>query len=216
MKKRILIFLSVLAVVLTLIALMVMTASAEDNPKTITISYMEAYEPSSGTTTLDKVAYSGGKQTVGVGEEFTLPTTANISFVGQEGYQLRWYTSDGRSYKGGDKVSFTKDTKLFRVVAKEVYSIDELNSAMSSNSHAAVLMTDINAGNAYINVWDQNYAILDLNGYSINIQKNGTIMGGQRSAKVIIGKGTLKVTNPDNKVGQYALFECKGHGLHRW
>ena len=44
MKKRILIFLSVLAVVLTLIALMVMTASAEDNPKTITISYMQLYQ----------------------------------------------------------------------------------------------------------------------------------------------------------------------------
>lgn len=212
MSKKVKFLVLVMAVIMSLAAILVVTTAAEE--KDITISYMSAYEPSSSTSDLDKTAYSNGKQTVKAGEKFTLPTTANMSYVGEEGYQLVWYTSDGRSYKAGETVSFTEDTKLFRAVLKEVYSVDELSVAMANNSHGALLMTDINAGNAYISVWDQNYAILDLNGYTLTVQKNGTIMGGQRSAKVVIGKGTFRCINPDNKVGSYAVFECKSHSYN--
>ena len=62
MKKRILIFLSVLAVVLTLIALMVVTASAEE--KKITISYLNSYNPMNPDPGFDKNAYENGQQIV--------------------------------------------------------------------------------------------------------------------------------------------------------
>ena len=212
MKKKIGLFLAVILVMVFLVAILSVTAAADE--KEITISYMDAYEPTSSTTSLDGTAYSGGKQIVKVGEKFTLPTTSKLEYTGREGYQLRWYTEDGRSYKGGEEVSFNKDTKLFRAVLKEVYSVDEITSALASGSHGAILMTDINAGNAYIGVWDQNYAILDLGGHTLSISKNGTVMGGQRSAKIVIGEGTFKVTNPDNKVGSYGVFECKGHGYN--
>ena len=211
MKKKIAIFLAVVITMLSLIALMVITTSAEDNSKTITISYMDASEPTSSTTSLDKTAYSGGKQTVVAGEKFTLPTTANLAYVGEEGYQLRWYTSDGRTYGGGETVSFTEDTKLFRVVAKEVYSVDEISSALASNSHGAILMADMSATNAYITVYDQNHGILDLGGHTLAVSKNGSLMGTSRSAKIIVGKGTLKMTNPDNKVGEYGIINCPSH-----
>ena len=212
MSKKFKVVLTVVAVIMSLFAVLAFTTTAEE--KEITISYMDAHEPSSGTTSRDSKAYANGNQTVKAGEEFTLPTTANLSYVGEEGYQLVWYTSEGRSYKGGEKVSFTEDTKLFRAVLKEVYSVDEASAALASGSHGALLMCDINAGNAYLNVWGENYAILDLNGFTISFEKNGSIMGGQRSGKVVIGEGTFKVTNPDGKIGNYYVFECKGHSYN--
>ena len=211
MKKSLIALIFVFAIILTLSAVVI---ANEIEAKDITISYVSEYNPSSSSTSLDKNAYENGKQTVKAGEMFTLPTTSSHSYSGKDGYQLRWYTQDGRSYKGGETVSFNEDTRLFRVSAKEVYTADELYTAMSSGAYAAVLMNDIDAGNMYISVWGENYAILDLGGYTLNIAKNGTVMGAQRSGKTIIGSGTFKVTNPDGKVGSYAVFECKGHGYN--
>ena len=208
MSKKLKVLLAVLIVVISVFAILAMSATAEE--KEITISYMKDYEPTSATTTLDKVAHANGKVTVKAGEEITLPTTADLSYVGEEGYRLIWYTEDGVVYNAGQKASFTEDTKLFRAVSKEVYNLEDLNFAMTNNSHSATLMADIvDVGS--ISVWDQNYAVLNLNGYDITLSKNGTIMGGHRSAKIIVGRGTLKCINPDNKVGSHAVFECKSH-----
>ena len=186
MKKRISIFLAVLLVIACLTALMVITASAEE--KQITISYLNSYNPMNPDPGFDKNAYENGQQIVKVGEEFTLPTTSSHSFALAEGYQLRWYTPDGRSYKGGETVSFDKDTRLYRVVAKEVYNIDQLNDAMTSNSHAAILMTDIAYENVGISVWGENQAILDLGGHTINVSRNGTIMVANDQVALLLEK----------------------------
>ena len=212
MKKIIKISLAAAIIVICLVAIMSITSFAEG--KQITVSYLNTYNPMNPNPGLDKTAYTNGVQTVGAGEEFTLPTTSSHSYALKDGYQLRWYSHDGRSYKGGEVVSFTEDTKLFRVVAKEVYNLDELNSAMTSESHAAILMKDIEAENGTISIWGQNQAILDLGGHNITISRNGSIMGGQRSGSFILGKGTLKVTNPNGKVGEYTIFDCKGHGYN--
>ncbi len=212
MKKKISIFFAVLLVIACLTALMVITASAEE--KQITISYLNHHNPFNPDPGFDTSAYENGQQVVKVGEEFTLPTTSSHSFEITDGYQLRWYTPDGRSYKGGETVSFDKDTRLYRVVAKEVHDIEQLNSAMTSNSHAAVLMEDISYENIQISVWGENQAVLDLGGHDITVSRNGTIMGGERAANIVIGKGTIKATNPDKKVGTYQFFSCKGHGYN--
>ncbi|MBQ4511042.1 MAG: leucine-rich repeat protein, partial [Clostridia bacterium] len=211
MKKRILIFLAVLVVLISAITVMATTASADE--KKITVSYMNSHNPFHPDAGFDKTAYENGQQVVAAGEEFTLPTASNAGYA-EDGYQLRWYTHDGRSYKGGETVSFTEDTRLYRAAAKEVYSFSQLNEAMTSNSHAVVLMNDIYAEGEQIQIWGQNHAILDLGGYTLTVSRNGTIMGGQRSANVVIGKGTLKAVNPDNKIGSYTVFDCKGHGYN--
>ena len=185
MKKKLLIFFAVLVVIISTISLMIVTATAEE--KKITVSYLNNYNPFHPDPGYDKAAYENGKQIVTAGEEFTLPTTSNSGYLEEEGYQLRWYTHDGRSYKGGETVSFTEDTRLYRVTAKEVYSFSELNSAMTSNSHAAILMTDIYSDGGFVSVWGRNHAILDLGGHTLTISKNGTVMGGQRSANVVLG-----------------------------
>ena len=212
MKKKLIIILVALVVIATILTLA--TLAAQEEAKEITISYMNTQETTSDTTSLDTKAYSGGKQIVKAGESFTLPTTANSSYVGTKGYELVWYTEDGRTYKAGESVSFTKDTKLFRCVAEQVYTMDDLNSAMTSNSKAAILMCDITTTQT-ISVENQGQSVLILNGYTINISSNsGAIMGSQRSGKHVYGYGTINVSSPNDSKGSYSVFECRSHSYN--
>ena len=211
MKKKISLLLSIALVLAFTVVLLATTALAEE--KDITVSYMQSQDTTSDTTTLDTVAYESGKQTVKAGEKFTLPTTANSSYVGTEGYVLVWYTENGRTYKAGESVSFDKDTKLFRCVAKEVNNITDLNSAMTSNSNCAILTADIDCTTS-ISVLGQGQSILILNGFDITVTIKGNGMGTQRSGKHVYGEGTLNIINPNNKAGEYAVFNCKSHGYN--
>lgn len=210
MKKKLLILLLALAMILT-IGIVAIAADGEGTEvETITIFYMDSRDAMSTTSSLDKTAYENGKQTVGKGEEFTLPTTTNIEYVGQEGFQLIWYTEDGRTYKAGEKVSFNKDTKLFRCVAKECYTISEVNYAMTNESYAAILMADITTTEG-ISVRDQDMSALVLNGFTMNFTRNGDIIGNQRSGKQILGEGTINVASTDGKVGSSYVINSQGH-----
>ncbi len=223
MKKRFLVLFLVLAIVLTL-GIVAIAADGEETgteSETITISFMCDQNPSSDTTILDKISHPDGKITVAKGEKFTLPTSAGteswgnytvIPYIGQEGFRLFWYTENGVTYEAGEEVSFDKDTKLFRCVAKEVYTMAELNYAMSNESASAILMADINA-NTGISVKSEGQSVLILNGFTINISKNSNgFMGAQRSGKHVIGKGTINASSPDGKVGNYYFFQDQSHG----
>lgn len=210
MKKSLIALIFVLVAIL---ALGVVAIANEAEAKDITISYMKEQNTTSDTTTLDKVAYENGKQTVKAGEEFTLPTTADNTYATQDGFNVVWYTENGRTYMGGEKVSFYEDTKLFRCVAKECYTMSEVNYAMTNESGCAMLMADMSTSES-INVWNQGNSILILNGYTLNISKNGTIMGSQRSGKHIYGEGTINVTNPDGKVGSHSFFSNQSHSYN--
>ncbi|MBR2943716.1 MAG: leucine-rich repeat protein [Clostridia bacterium] len=216
MKKRISLILVAILLLVNVFALSI-TAFAEEvsaEDKTITISYMNDQNTTSDTTSLDTGAYSGGKQTVKAGEKFTLPTTSSHAYAGKEGFQLVWYTENGRTYKAGETVSFTEDTKLFRCVAKECYTIAEVNYAMTNDSSSAILMADIDT-NSGISVWNQGQSVLILNGFSITITKNsGSFMGSQRSGKHIYGEGTINAVNPDGKLGEYYFFQDQSHGYN--
>jgi len=213
MKNKLSILLSLILVCLLAVTLTVAALAEGEEEQTITVSYMNDQDTTSDTTSLDKTAYTDGKQTVGVGEKFTLPTTSSNTYAGKDGFQLVWYTEDGRTYKAGQEVSFTKDTKLFRCVAKECYSMEDVNYAMRNESKAAILMADINT-NSSIGVENQGRSVLILNGYTVNITRNGIGMGDQRSGKHIYGTGTINMTNPDGKVGNYYFFEMRSHGYN--
>lgn len=217
MKKRVS-FLLVLVLLLTMLvpALSTITfaegTEGTDTSDTITISFMADQNTTSDTTTLDKTAHPDGKITVGKGEKFTLPTTSSNTYTGQEGFQLIWYTENGRTYKAGEEVSFDKDTKLFRCVAKECYTMAEVNYAMANESTSAILMADIST-NSGISVKSEGQSVLILNGFNITITKNAnSFMGAQRSGKHIYGEGTINAINPDGKQGNYYFFEDKSHG----
>jgi ABC-type proline/glycine betaine transport system substrate-binding protein len=109
MKKKIGILLAVMILVTTLASIFTIIAIAEDltEGETITISYMNTQDTTSDTTSLDTTAYSGGKQTVKPGEKFTLPTTSSNTYAGKDGFQLVWYTENGRTYKAGEEVVIT-------------------------------------------------------------------------------------------------------------
>ena len=99
MKKKISLILSLVIVCICAIAFTVVSmADGEDQQQeTITISYMNSQDTTSDTTSLDTTAYANGKQVVGVGEKFTLPTTSSNTYAAKEGFQLIWYTVDGRT-----------------------------------------------------------------------------------------------------------------------
>ena len=215
MKKRIYLLISVMLVMACLMVAWAFSASAEE--KTITVSFIKESDPTSTTTTLDKVAHADGKITVTAGEKFTLPTTADNSYVGTEGYELVWYTENGRTYKAGESVSFTEDTKLFRCAAKQVSTIEELNSATTSGSSHAILTADITT-NKRISVMGQGYSVIVLNGHNITINYkknensgNTLVIGAARSAENFIGKGTITIDDLNNKVGECAVFNAHSH-----
>ena len=216
MKKRTNYIIAFVFLCLCIAALAFAAVAADgeaDEAKTITIWYMKTRETTSDTTELDTSAYENGKQVVLAGEKFILPTTSTSDNIGKEGFQLVWYTEDGRTYKAGEEVSFDKDTKLYRCVAKEVYTMSDLNYAMSSDIKAAILMTDITT-TEHISVRDQDQAVLILNGFTMNITKNGDIMGAHRSGNHVYGEGTMNITSHDGKVGEYYVFQNRSHGYN--
>lgn len=208
--KKILILVFALSVVL---ALGVVAFANDTEAGDITISFVNSQDPTSATTSLDKTAHPDGKITVGAGEGFTLPTTSSSKHTGEAGYQLIWYTANGRTYKAGETVSFNEDTRLFRCVAKEAANADELQTGISGDTRAVVLTADI-VRNASLGMHGQSENIVVLGGYNLTLNANGTMMGGDRTGKHVIGEGTLTVTNPDKKVGSHHLFNSNSHGWY--
>ncbi len=213
--KRLRIFLFVLIIALSLTAILAIGATAEE--KTITISFIKEHDPSSTSTTLDKVANADGKITVAVGEKFTLPTLADTGYhtdgVYNEGYELVWYTANGKTYKAGEEVSFDEDTRLFRAAAKQVTTFNELVSALQNNSYVAILQNDITGITSNIGVKGEGQSVMILNGFNITSTiSSDYAMGAQRSGKHVIGEGTFTVNVSDaSKVGKNYVFNCNSH-----
>lgn len=206
MKKKL--FLTSL---LVLLCTMLMTAFAVTvSAGEITISYVDSQDPTSTTTTLDTTAYDGGKQVVNAGESFALPTTANSTYIGTEGFQLVWYTENGKTYKAGETVSFNEDTRLYRCVAKEASTSEELTDALSAGTNAVILTANIDR-TSYWTFPSEKQNIVVLNGYDISFVENISGFGSNRTGKHIIGEGTISLTNPNNKLGEYYVVQCKSH-----
>lgn len=215
MKKKLSILLAFVLVLACLTALFTLTAFAEEvstEEETITISYIKDSNTLSNSSSLDTTAYSGGKQTVKKGEKFTLPTTSNTTNATAEGFQLVWYTSEGRTYKGGEEVSFEEDTRLYRVAAKECYTAAELSTALTNGTKAAILMADIETTGA-ISFPDWSTGIIIMNGFDLTFKTNSNgLIGAQRTQRHIYGEGTINVINPDGKVGAYYFLRANNHG----
>ena len=179
----------------------------------ITVSFIGTNDPTSTSTDLDKTAHADGKVVVSAGETFSLPETSSALHTGEAGYQLLWYAEDGHVYRAGEAVSFTKDTRLFRCSAKEVYSADELLAAIKGDTLSAILMADIEL-TKMLETKGEQQCVLVLNGHTVNYSANSTFMGTQRAGKHIIGNGTVNITSPDNKIGQHAVFYSKSHSYN--
>ena len=214
MKKKILIL--VLAMVIALVFGLIALAADGDGTEaeTITISYVRSRSTFDITASLDGNAYSNGKQVVGVGEKFTLPTNSSESNMGVEGYQLIWYTQDGQTYKAGQEVSFTEDTRLYRCNAKECYTAAELGVALSDQNptRSGILMADMET-NAAIGFDDWDTVVMIMNGFNLNFECNASgLIGNQRTQRHIYGEGTISAHNPDGKKGEYYLLNTHNHG----
>ena len=213
MKRKLCLALVLLLILANIVA-MTSTVFAEEvatEGETITISYINESNTIYNTTSLDTTAYSGGKQTVGKGEKFTLPTTSNTASATEEGYQLVWYTRDGRTYKAGEEVSFEEDTSLYRVAAKECYTASELGVALCNGTKAGILMADLEATGA-ISFPDWSTGIIIMNGFNINFTANmNGFFSAQRTQRHFYGEGTINVTNPDGKAGEYYFLDAYNH-----
>lgn len=212
MKKKFGIFLAIALIFVCIFAITAFAEETTETTETITISYIKDSNTIYNTTTLDTTAYSGGKQTVEKGEKFTLPTTSNTTNATVEGYQLVWYTRDGRTYKAGEEVSFEEDTSLYRVAAKECYTASELGVALTNGTYAGILMADMETTSA-VSFPSWSTGIIIMNGFNLNFVSNSSgLIGEQRTQRHFYGEGTINVTNPDGKVGAHYFLKATNHG----
>ncbi len=206
MKKRFLVlFLSLMLI----IALGVVAIASVNEETEITITYLNSSDNINGSTSLDKVAYEGGVQTVKVGEKFVLPTTSGTASTVEKGYTLVWYTKDGRAYDAGATVSFTESTELYSIVALNVSDSTSLASGLTTGTYAARLTSDITT-TSKINTAGQNYSRIFLNGHTINVNTNEYGFAAQRGSRSIMGEGKVVYSGTGSLVHTESHF-YNGH-----
>ncbi|MBQ8739538.1 MAG: InlB B-repeat-containing protein [Clostridia bacterium] len=190
MKRLLKVFLISSIVALLCMAFAVL-ASAEES---YTLTYFH------GDSAKNKEIYSAG-------EEVTLRTDKYSSNSDISGYEfLGWFTDDGVTYKPGDKITITRDIKLYEAIGKTVSNESEFRSAVSGRGWRVIkLGADITlTDNIYGN--ERSVSIFDLNGHTITY---GTIdkpvddwaIYTKRSGMIILGEGTFKhyTSKPNDK-----------------
>ncbi len=212
--KKFRILLAVLMVVACLFAVLAIATSAEEasetEEKTITISFMNTSDTLSTSTTLDTTAHADGKITVTAGEKFTLPTTSTDSNTGTDGFQLVWYTENGRTYMAGEEVSFDEDTKLFRCAAKEAGTASDVTTALKTSPYAVILTDDIEYS-SYLGLNEEKHNIIILNGHNMTFKGNINGLGAKRSGEYIYGKGTISFVDYTGTPGSNYVFQAQSH-----
>ena len=90
---------------------------------------------------------------------------------------------------------------------------DELYNGIRSDSYAVILTADIER-TKQLDLHGEKQNVIVLNGHNLTFNGNIHGLGAQRTAKHIIGEGKLTLTNPDGKVNNYYVFNCKSHSYN--
>lgn len=204
MKKRILLTIILAIFLVSCFALIV---SAEDE---ITVTYnwhsggvrKTATPNDDGSFTLFETKLSGDAT-------FTL---TDGSVVNKEFYG--WFDEEGNLYEPGQKVTFTKSTRLYEAYGITVYNMDDLISALNDDQKSVYvkLGADITSTKQLSVSWDTGE--INLNGHNLTITVDSNAINVSRGALIIHGKGTIThtpaTTNKDDR--GFTYFSAHGYG----
>lgn len=193
MKKRILL---TIILALFLVSCFALIVSAEDE---ITVTYnwhsgsvrKTATPNEDGSFTLFETKLSSDAT-------FTLTdgTVVNKEFYG-------WFDEEGNLYEPGQKVTFTKSTRLYEAYGITVYNMDDLISALNGDQKSVYvkLGADITSTKQLSVGWDTGE--INLNGHNLTITVDNNAINVSRGALIIHGKGTIThtpaTTNKDDR-----------------
>lgn len=204
MKKRILLTIILAIFLVSCFALIV---SAEDE---ITVTYnwhsgsvrKTATPNEDGSFTLFETKLSSDAT-------FTLTdgTVVNKEFYG-------WFDEEGNLYEPGQKVTFTKSTRLYEAYGITVYNMDDLISALNDDQKSVYvkLGADITSTKQLSVSWDTGE--INLNGHNLTITVDNNAINVSRGALIIHGEGTIThtpaTTNKDDR--GFTYFSAHGYG----
>lgn len=103
-----------------------------------------------------------------------------------------YFTDDGRAWKAGETVSFTKDTNLYTIECAKISTVSEYNNATGGGNY--IIMNDLDftqSGRGPIN-GDNCTTRVFMNGKSIKISNSdGTMFQGNGQSFYILGEGYI-------------------------
>ena len=140
---------------------------------------------------------------------FTLTdgTVVNKEFYG-------WFDEEGNFYEPGQRVTFTKSTRIYEAYGITVYNMDDLISALNGDQQSVYvrLGTDITSTKQLSVGWDTGE--INLNGYNLTITADNSAINVTRGALIIHGEGTIThtpaTTNKDDR--GFVSFSAHGFG----
>ena len=210
MKNKLLIFVAMTILIMTLFAVFTITASAEENSIVVRYCHMSGSERekiapnADGTYTLREQKFSGdGNVTLANG------TSVPKTFYG-------WFDKEGNIYEPGATMAFSKDTDLFEAYGVNIANADDLEAVtkIEKNAICMRLVADIETTNDLNSSWGT--MILDLNGHNLTITSQNHAINNYRGSTMIIGQGKIThapetINEKDDQTG-FADFQAHGYG----
>lgn len=121
---------------------------------------------------------------------------------------LGWYTEDGRTFKPGETITVTEDTRLYQASGATVYNEADLRALLGLGWWCIKLGADIETSSKVSTcLVSGTTSILDLNGHNVTTSAK-TAFGAGRSGLMIVGKGTITHTGTEH------FFTTSRHGAY--
>ena len=180
MKKKLGMFIAVLAIASLLVCLLALAAFAEDETITVTYNWhggsvRGTIKPNEdGSYTLRSEKLSGD----------STATLTDGTVVSRELYG--WYDEAGNLYEPGATVYFDKSTMIYEAYGITVYNADDLKKF--AGNYYVRLGTDITLTKAFDADWSTT--VIGLNGYTLTCTA-GNVASIRRSSFVVHGPGKL-------------------------
>ncbi len=208
MKKRIIYFTLIVALVSIFAMLFAANASAEEKAISVTYNWYngsvwETASPNADGSYTLRTDKKSGNGTVTLNDG----TVVDKEFYG-------WFDEVGNLYGAGETVTFTKSTRLYEAYGVTVYNADDFYKVLnkSQDSTYVKLGADITMEKTISSEWDT--MVINLNGHNLTITVDDNAIKVARGAFIMHGEGTVthtpKTTNKDDR--GFVYFSAHSYG----
>ncbi len=143
-------------------------------------------------------------------EEVTLRDT---KYSNRDGTFFGWVSDDGVLYAPGEKVIFTRDTKLYEATGKVANNETQLLQYFKESDWTYIKMgkdMTLTQRLAADSGWQVH--VLDLNGHNLTISNCQYGTGATRNGVIFFGKGTINFTSNNTTDGAFYGTAVHGYG----